>query len=77
MGLALRTEGHIYGGAAELVLITLWHVGGLWVLFQGVRTVSMSSLVLPAQPGKLGLPDDLEQGLPRLNLQVSNSAIRP
>ena len=77
MGLALRIEAHIYGGASELALITLWHVGGICILFQGVRAVSKSSLVLPAQPGKLGLPDDLDQGLPRLNLQVSNSAIRP
>ena len=77
MGLALRIEAHIYGGASELALITLWHVGGLWVLFQGVRAVSKSSLVLPAQPGKLGLPDDLDKGLSRLNLRVSIAAIRP
>ena len=77
MGLALRIEAHIYGGASELALITLWHVGGICILFQGVRAVYSNSLVLPAQPGKLGLPDDLDKGLSRLNLRVSIAAIRP
>lgn len=36
---------------AELTLVTLWHGGGLWVLFRGIRARSKSGLVfLDSQP---------------------------